>query len=102
MMISKVRPIQARILAGQKGPGLLIFVETKAEPEKGNRSERLRSGRALEISDRLTSRISAKAKVIVTVEIAGVTSHSEKVVRVAPGISLFIRDQKALPAFQNP
>ena len=66
-----------------------------------------RSEGVQEILEPPANRISAKAKVkrldrALTVEMAGVTNRLEKVVKVATGISLFIRDQRALPAFQNP
>jgi hypothetical protein len=118
MMISKVRPVQARIPTGQKEQGPLIFAEMKAEPEEGNPSERLRSERALEISDPLISPITANPEANLghglTREIAGRKNHLEKVtpkdllpiavgtIRIAAEIIHLIRDQTGQPGLRNP
>ena len=118
MMISKVRPVQARIPTGQKEQDPLIFVEMKAEPEEGNHSERLRSERALEISDPLISPITANPEANLvhgpTREIAGRKNHLERVtrkdllpiavgtIRIAAGIIHLLRDQKGQPGLRNP
>jgi hypothetical protein len=118
MMTSKVRPVQAGIPTGQKGPGRLIFVEMKVDPEEGNLSERLRSERALEISDPLISPITANPEANLvhgpTREIAGRKNHLERVtrkdllpiavgtIRIAAGIIHLIRDQKGQPGLRNP
>ena len=118
MMISKVRPVQARIPTGQKEQGPLIFVEMKADPEEGNLSERLRSERAREISDPLIGLISANPEANLVhgpnMEIAGRKNHLERVapkglvpmaigaIRIAAGIIHLIRDPKGLPSLRGP
>jgi hypothetical protein len=118
MMISKVRPVQARIPTDQKEQGPLIFAEMKADPEEGNHSERLRSERALEISDPVISPISANPEANLvhgpTVEIAGRKNHLERVtpkgllpiaiatIRIEAEIIHLIRDQKGQPGLRNP
>ena len=58
--------------------------------------QKFRSGKVPEILDLLPNRISARAKVTLTAEIAGGTNRS-----IAAGINPFIRDLKVLPAFQD-